>query len=185
MSAKKVTWNGKQYTIPKLAKELNVAKRTLYGRIEKLGIEKAIKVSLMLSGEYSQNRKGVSHKNYKGQRPDTWVYKYKGEMCSREAFAEHLGVKLTTFVGWVKRYGKENAISLAETPANLRNKKMQMLRNEKGFDERAANTENRQSKVDEVEIPKLDPDYELKNRIKYWIRHYGMEGAIAKASLRI
>jgi len=113
----------------------------------------------------------------KPENPGAWTYKYKGQTYSRDELAEVLGIKKGTFKAWVWRYGRVNAIAIAELPESERKAEMQRLVSNR-------KTELK-SKVDEFEIPMLDPDYELKNRIKHWVKHYGVEGAIAKASLRI
>lgn len=185
MNAKKVTWNGRQYTTPQLAKALNVRPRTLYRRIADFGLDRAIEICQMSEAEYKQHRKDINHRNYKGQRPELWGYEYKGQRYSRADLAKLLGVNNSTFQTWSAKYGRAKAIEIAEMHESERKAEIERLCNRKERMKRSDNDEDRPSKVDGFEAPEFDPDYELKNRIKFWIRRYGMEGAIAKASLRI
>lgn len=177
MSVNKFTWNGKQYTVPKLAKELNVPPRTLYGRIKKLGLEKAVEVSRMSEAEYKQHLSTLIKKSCGGERRDLWTFEYRGKSYSREALAKLLGVNHSTFQGWIVRFGRDGAIELAETPKSDRREKMAMLSKGSPY--------VKKSKVDEFELPDCDPDFELKNRARHWVKNYGIDGAMAKASLRI
>ncbi|HCC80418.1 MAG: hypothetical protein Tp185DCM00d2C31949971_4 [Prokaryotic dsDNA virus sp.] len=111
------------------------------------------------------------------QAPTYCTYIYKKKRYSRDDLAVHLGINKNTFQSWVLRYGRVNAIAIAELPKSERKAEMRRLVNKR--------KPEMKSKIDQFDIPKLDPYYEERNRLKHWIRRYGMEGAIAKASLRI
>lgn len=172
--AKTFAFEGRELTFKEIACVLGVQYKTFYARYRCYGLDRAVEISRMTDQEREefgkQNRSNGQKRVGKVGR-----FPYKGKQYTLADLARLLDVKHQSFFSWVKRYGMEEAIRIAEHPPELRKAEVNKMKHKKPPKGAACN----------VAIPTLDPDLEYKRRAKYWIRQYGAEGARAKAGMRI